>query len=149
MICNKCGAPIPGGMTVCPYCGASTTAAPRQDPMEETSFAEVDEHEFPAEDAEATEFVQGGEMPAAQPAAQEEETAFAQPGADFAVPTRSAHKTPAGPKAAKSGKRKNGQKKQKKAQKKAARSKTEGPNQALRVLLLAVLAVLIVLLILR
>ena len=99
MICSKCGAPIPAGMTKCPYCGAENSAAgPRRGAEEETSFAAVDDGEFPAEDDVKTEFAGNAWAPAAD---DDEKTEFAPQGAaapqmGFEIPaSRPGQETPA------------------------------------------------------
>lgn len=149
MICTKCGAPVPAGMSKCPYCGAENSAAgPRRGAEEETSFAAVDEAEFPADDDGKTEFAGDAWASATE---EEEKTEFAPQGA--AVPPQGvfvpgAGSVPQGVKAAPAKKAPKAKKAQKtpKAGKKASES---GHNNALRIVLLVVLAVLIVLLILR
>ena len=123
MICSKCGAPIPGGMTKCPYCGAENAAAPRRVSEDETAFADVDEGEFPADDDGKTEFAGDAWAPRSE---EDDKTEFAPP---QPMPAAS-------PKAAK-------------APKKARPAKEGGPNNVLRLVLVAVLVVLIILLILR
>lgn len=124
MICSKCGAPIPGGMTRCPYCGAeNAAAAPRRVAEDETAFADVDEGEFPADDDGKTEFA--GDVWASR-SEEDDKTEFAPPQPMPAAP----------PKADK-------------APKKVKPAKEGGPNNVLRLVLVAVLVVLIILLILR
>lgn len=141
MICSKCGAPIPGGMTRCPYCGAeNAAAAPRRVAEDETAFADVDEGEFPADDDGKTEFA--GDVWASR-SEEDDKTEFAPPQPMPAAP----------PKAAKAPKKARPAKAPKAAkaprQKKEKPAKEGGPNNVLRLVLVAVLVVLIILLILR
>lgn len=141
MICSKCGAPIPGGMTRCPYCGAeNAAAAPRRVSEDETAFADVDEGEFPADDDGKTEFA--GDVWASR-SEEDDKTEFAPP---QPMPAAS-------PKAAKAPKKARPAKAPKAAkaprQKKEKPAKEGGPNNVLRLVLVAVLVVLIILLILR
>lgn len=144
MICSKCGAPIPGGMTRCPYCGAeNAAAAPRRVAEDETAFADVDEGEFPADDDGKTEFA--GDVWASR-SEEDDKTEFAPPQPMPAAPPKAAKapkkvkpaKAPKAPKAAKAPR-----------QKKEKPAKEGGPNNVLRLVLVAVLVVLIILLILR
>ncbi len=140
MICSKCGAPIPGGMTKCPYCGAENAAAPRRVSEDETAFADVDEGEFPADDDGKTEFAGDAWAPRSE---EDDKTEFAPP---QPMPAAS-------PKAAKAPKKARPAKAPKAAkaprQKKEKPAKEGGPNNVLRLVLVAVLVVLIILLILR
>ena len=141
MICSKCGAPIPGGMTKCPYCGAeNAAAAPRRVAEDETAFADVDEGEFPADDDGKTEFAGDAWAPRSE---EDDKTEFAPP---QPMPAAS-------PKAAKAPKKARPAKAPKAAkaprQKKEKPAKEGGPNNVLRLVLVAVLVVLIILLILR
>lgn len=140
MICSKCGAPIPGGMTKCPYCGAENAAAPRRVSEDETAFADVDEGEFPADDDGKTEFAGDAWAPRSE---EDDKTEFAPP---QPMPAAS-------PKASKAPKKARPAKAPKAAkaprQKKEKPAKEGGPNNVLRLVLVAVLVVLIILLILR
>lgn len=75
MICSKCGAPLPPGAAVCPYCGtavAGNAAMPMQG--EKTDFAAADENVYAAMPEEPTEFAGG--TGAAAPMPDDEETEF-------------------------------------------------------------------------
>lgn len=142
MICKKCGAPIPKGRKVCPYCGASWTAVSQENhPEEETSFAETDTEKFFGGEEDATEFAPVGAMVTPP----EEETVFAQAAPARPRVAHPGYDSPAP--APKRGKRK--KQSTRNPKKKKQTQKAQGPNQVLRLALVAVLAVLIVLLILR
>lgn len=146
MICSKCGAPIPAGMTRCPYCGAENTPMRRQRASdEETAFADVDEGEFPAEEDVKTEFA-GGVWEEKSPADEEEKTEFA--GERSVPPAASRNRIGRKPeqpaRAAKAAKPPKAAK-----QKKNKPAKAGGSNNILRLVLVAILIVLIILLILR
>lgn len=125
MICTRCGAPVPTGVKVCPYCGTKA-ASPVQNQFfeEETTFAGNDADEFCMDSDEKTEFA--GENWATQEEAAGE-TEFA--------PVRT---SPAPEKQPVSRKRQKPQKPHKKKK-----------NTGLNVVLLVVLAGLIVYLLLR
>lgn len=134
MICSKCGAPLPPGVSACPYCGAAVTgnaAVPMQG--EETAFGPANGDEYAAAmPQEPTEFAGG--MEAAAPVPDDEETEFA--GAAPGYGAAPAPFTAAPPAPARKGKGKQPKpKKQKPAGKKAP---------VLRIILIIILVLLIV-----
>lgn len=137
MICMKCGAPIPEGKTVCPYCGWQGTAPQRNGGNEEeTMFAPSGGQQIPSQEQDETVFagfpsrVSGGGQPPAQPAPARKNT----PPVVSLPPVPPAKKREPRPK-----------------REKPARPEREQKTQVspLHIALLAVLAILIVLLILR
>lgn len=140
MICTKCGAPVPPGMSACPYCGAAQKSAPSVSSFNEeaTDFAEV-ETRRPVSEEEATDFAEP--LPRQRQMPDSDETEYA-PVQEMPVREAPAHKAA------------HGQKKNQKAQaaKKAAKKKTGGTTGRqwpLRIVLLVILAVLVVLLFLQ
>lgn len=147
MICSKCGAPVPAGMSACPYCGAKCGAAPRRQAVdEETSFAEVDEEEFSAREDDKTEFA-GNAWTPAPPA--EEETEYVQQPPVQTLRRGAGNGAPKAPAGRRKKVRKEKQRKPQKAKKQPEQNRETGHNNVLRIVLVAVLAVLIVLLVLR
>lgn len=133
MICTRCGAPIPTGMTDCPCCGTKAASpAKNQFFEEETIFDGDNADEFCMDSDEKTEFADGGW---AVQDAMAEETEFAQ--SPESRPTL-AMTFPA-PK--KRPERKQGRKAQK--------TRKEKKNTKLQAMLLIVLATLIAYLLLR
>lgn len=169
MTCNNCGAPIPAGMRVCPYCHAEAEPPAQTNVFgEETSFAYPDgeypnnePEKAPAGDetefaGEETEYVgakptysqqnagdHSAEQPAAEPASG---TPFAVPGYTGREEQQKTQRRPAKEKASRSGKTK--KKKSAKADKKKKNEKKNSLSPT-RIVLLAVLAVLIVLVLLQ
>lgn len=137
MICSKCGAPLPPGVSACPYCGAAVAgnAAPMQG--EETAFAPASGDEYTAAmPQEPTEFAGGTGAYTAVAADEETEFAGAAPGYYGAAPEPAAAPAPT-----RKGKKKEpGPKKQKPAGKKVP---------VLRVVLIIILVLLIVVLVAR
>ncbi len=133
MICQKCGAPLPPGVSACPYCGAAAAlnaVAPRPD--EATAFSGRDDSVFAAPPEEATEFAGGAVAGVPAPDDAETEFAGAVPGDYGAARAQAPAKIPT-PARQKKGRK---PKKQKTAGKKVP---------VLHIVLIAVLVLLIVL----
>lgn len=170
MTCNNCGAPIPAGMRVCPYCHAEVGApsAPAFGETtgfgEETSFADPG-NEYPSDAAESayegeeTEYAgeeqswqqptaNSYEQPAAEPA---RSTPFAVPPRAGKVPAQKSKRGAAKEKAKPAGKAKKA-KAPKASAKEAPKKKKSGGKLAVEpkhIVLLVILAALIVLLVLK
>lgn len=141
MICNKCGAPIPAGITVCPYCGAQVGIHTVQSELEEkTAFAPTPYEEIPVMPEESTEYAEISDSftgPAVS-----EETVYATPGnftpytSSQTPPTTSPHTNKV------EGENKAGKRRR------AGRKKVPGhgkkANTLLRVILLTILVVLLI-----
>lgn len=131
MICNKCGAPIPRGKTVCPYCGWQGTASQENAAHEEeTVFADSGNYPVPGFEQDETMYA-GDETVYANHAVSNQKCVFETP----ASPEVSSDK--------KKSKRKNH------PLPRTHKKKGTVKISPLRVVLLVVLAILILLLIFR
>lgn len=143
MICTKCGAPLPMGMTVCPYCGENAPAEERSNNFdEETVFAGADSRSAFDVPEDRTEFVAPGRNGQGAPGA-EDETEFA--GAPLSPPQA----IPLQPQPPRSAAKGGTSRREKKRRQKKSQTQKSGASKLLRLALIAVFLVLITVLLLR